>query len=452
MEQKKFPAHLTLEKFGLYKLSLTEDEGTSFLITRKIWTKQVLPIFQLPAQEPLLTVKGKGSPGTRRRHKFIVVPVQEAYTRLARLNTRRWKQQNIKCSGLSIKEYLETGGKCGYPPLLRFCPNSTSPFRSGTSLLVSYPRSGNTLLRSLLESITGIVTGSDTRPDRTLSLALADRHDLVGEGVISTSQTSIVKTHWPERIGYRPYTAHRAVLLVRNPFDAIDSYWNLNVTNTHTDKVVDEVYQEHAVFFQQLALNEMKIWLDFLHFWNSQREHAPILWMRYEDLIQNPLREMLRALDFLTKKDSDNWRGRVDEVLQRKGHGYQSIPLGATSKSTEKALPFGQSLTQYPPELLHQMHEIDKFGWLEKMGYHVYNQGFPQNIANGDFPPLPVTFEEDKGNNSAPNPASILLRINQPSNLELRPSHCPYGRNMRNWRRTHTNDDTTPFPTRSIRL
>lgn len=39
-------------------------------------------------------------------------------------------------------------------------------------LLVSYPRSGNSYLRRLLESSFGIVTGSDSRPNRTLSESL----------------------------------------------------------------------------------------------------------------------------------------------------------------------------------------------------------------------------------------------------------------------------------------
>lgn len=38
--------------------------------------------------------------------------------------------------------------------------------------IVSYPRSGNSLMRGLLEKITGIYTGCDTRPDRSLSQEL----------------------------------------------------------------------------------------------------------------------------------------------------------------------------------------------------------------------------------------------------------------------------------------
>lgn len=43
----------------------------------------------------------------------------------------------------------------------------------------------------------------------------------------------VVKTHFPERSGLRPFECDKAILLVRNPFDAIDSYFNMALTNTH---------------------------------------------------------------------------------------------------------------------------------------------------------------------------------------------------------------------------
>jgi hypothetical protein len=46
-----------------------------------------------------------------------------------------------------------------------------NPFGNATTLLTSYPRSGNSLMRTLLERITSTVTGSDTRPDRSLSIS-----------------------------------------------------------------------------------------------------------------------------------------------------------------------------------------------------------------------------------------------------------------------------------------
>ena len=47
--------------------------------------------------------------------------------------------------------------------------------------LASYPRSGNSLVRRLLESVTGIVTGSDTKPGRGMAELLRDS-GLIGEG------------------------------------------------------------------------------------------------------------------------------------------------------------------------------------------------------------------------------------------------------------------------------
>ena len=47
--------------------------------------------------------------------------------------------------------------------------------------LASYPRSGNSLLRKLVEQATGVITGADTLPERTLSQAL-QRCGARGEG------------------------------------------------------------------------------------------------------------------------------------------------------------------------------------------------------------------------------------------------------------------------------
>ena len=53
-----------------------------------------------------------------------------------------------------------------------------------------------------------------------------------GEGVVDDS-VWMVKTHYPERMGYLKFKARRIVLLVRNPFDAIESYFHMGMTNTH---------------------------------------------------------------------------------------------------------------------------------------------------------------------------------------------------------------------------
>ena len=66
----------------------------------------------------------------------------------------------------------------------------------GSVALTSYPRSGNSMMRGLLERSTGLITGSDTNPRRRLSVALG-LSGYLGEGVVGRSW--IVKTHFPER-------------------------------------------------------------------------------------------------------------------------------------------------------------------------------------------------------------------------------------------------------------
>ena len=96
-----------------------------------------------------------------------------------------------------------------------------------------YPPSCNTVVRDLVERVTGVVTGSENRPSRhgPLERTFAVDHDLDGEGV--TKRVRVTTSHFPERPGFA-CEKNGVVLLVRNAFDAVDSGWDLNMTNTHT--------------------------------------------------------------------------------------------------------------------------------------------------------------------------------------------------------------------------
>ena len=64
-------------------------------------------------------------------------------------------------------------------------------------LLTSYPRSGNTLIRTYLEKLTRIYTGSDCDVRRPLNKQLQDM-GLAGEGHINNDDSVwITKTHFP---------------------------------------------------------------------------------------------------------------------------------------------------------------------------------------------------------------------------------------------------------------
>lgn len=125
-----------------------------------------------------------------------------------------------------------------FPLTGRFIPHGHNESLSKICLM-SYPRSGNSFLRSLLEKSTGYVTGSDSRPNRTLTSRLL-RCGFIGEGIIDDS-VEIVKSHYPERLGYVKFVTDCVVLLVRNPFESLESYFHMGMTNTHDKSLSVEV-------------------------------------------------------------------------------------------------------------------------------------------------------------------------------------------------------------------
>ena len=150
--------------------------------------------------------------------------------------------------------------------------------------LVSYPRSGNSLLRSLLEASTGVLSGSDARPEATLSRQL-QQAGLRGEGVCD-HRVWLVKSHWPERRGASAFAAHAAILIVRSPFDCIDSYFNMVLTSSHNASVPDGEYARLQPGWAAHVRREAAVWSAFHQHW--LRAKVPLLAVRYEDLTASP--------------------------------------------------------------------------------------------------------------------------------------------------------------------
>jgi hypothetical protein len=497
----------------------------------------ILPLFEVNYLDSIIetrnTTENENNIGIRRalkkrRHQFRLIPVQDSLFLLERLNTKRLARriryaskqvasfeilpvhelypQNMSTEEIAWHEWVENRTNYGnhghhvWPPelqLLRYRSppdNSMHDFKRTilgqyiiystppkilpkATVLSSYPRSGNTLLRTLLERITGIVTGSDTRPDRTLSKSLSLDHDLVGEGVTNQSLTPIIKTHFPERRGYMTYNAERIILLVRNPFDAIDSYWNMCTTNTHTESVTDEIYTKYAEKFRNLANYEFGTWLRFHTHWLtttstqfSPPEHLgqPVLIVRFEDLIQHMEETMQDILKFITGVSytdelHDFWKYRIRIGLGLPNQSTDKKALDTANLGSYKPRTLGRQNTscigkslkkkRYGEEDLEYMHELAKqevihhrvegdTNLLKLFGYHIFEQGFPVNTESNMEPKRfhdYCTYERNLDQNfQSP-------RVN--SGAELRPAMNPYGRLMTNWRKSQTDDDNNPFPT-----
>ena len=87
------------------------------------------------------------------------------------------------------------------------------------------------MIRSYLEKITSIYTGSDCDISRKLNRDLLEM-GMEGEGRIDDS-VWIIKTHYPERIGHSEFNAHKCIVITRSPIDCIASLFNMISTGSH---------------------------------------------------------------------------------------------------------------------------------------------------------------------------------------------------------------------------
>ena len=153
-------------------------------------------------------------------------------------------------------------------------------------ILTSYPRSGNTLLRSYLEKLTRVRTGSDCELKRALNMQLKEM-GLEGEGKIDDT-VWIVKTHFPERIGGRTFVANKTVVIVRNPLDAFFSLFNMVGTTSHNESLDNRVLKkaiEETEIWSDWLRQEASVWDDFHKYWLRKASQVPVHFITYESLL-----------------------------------------------------------------------------------------------------------------------------------------------------------------------
>ncbi|KAF4317267.1 hypothetical protein BBO99_00008171 [Phytophthora kernoviae] len=242
----------------------------------------------------------------------------------------------------------------------------------GRVAIVSYPRCGNSLMRGLLEKVTGVYTGCDTRPDRSLSKEL-QQYGMKGEGVVDES-VWFVKTHFPERVGYKAFPAKKAILVVRNPWDAIDSYFNMTLTNTHNKSLQESQYERFADRWDGLLRNEIDVWMKFHRYWTTKVD-IPIIVVRYEDLMMHraeTLRRVFLFLTDLTTLEGTEWEQRIHDAMTTGG---------------DKAGPYkprsgkiGASFRHYSEEQFQYILKTANLP-LRGFGYDPETQDFPNQIS-----------------------------------------------------------------------
>ena len=153
--------------------------------------------------------------------------IQEEQKSIGILSAEQQECLDTKCSNhLSTSDGLAYE-RCseGSQPSETDCVLLKDANRSAISLS-SFPGSGNTWVRGLLQKATGYCTGA-IACDEDLR-----KHGFAGEGVISGSAVLVTKTHKPSstfnnsQFDYH-VTFKKGILILRDPFKAVIANWNL---------------------------------------------------------------------------------------------------------------------------------------------------------------------------------------------------------------------------------
>ncbi|XP_037805149.1 WSC domain-containing protein 1-like [Penaeus monodon] len=244
--------------------------------------------------------------------------------------------------------------------VIRWDPNSTSwqlwkdspsgacsQFRTRFALglprtyLVSFPGSGNTWVRYLLEAASGIFTGS-VYTDREIKnagyLGEADRPDS-GRTIVQKSHGAAIIT--AKKTMKARYEVIRAdlpsVLIIRNPAKAMLSYWKyakLKGKGRHTKQLSEQSFQtkDFHSFVEKMTTSWEQLITDRL-LWNS----APVHVVYYEQLVQDPIFHVKGMLEFLRVPADKGRLQCLEDHLQgsfKRPDKKEIDPYGADEKAS----------------------------------------------------------------------------------------------------------------------
>ena len=215
------------------------------------------------------------------------------------------------------------------------------------------------------------------------------------------------------------------MLLVRNPWDAIDSYFNMALTNTHTKSLHESVYEDYSNFFFEMALNEIETWSTFYRGYikTAKTRGISLLLVRYEDLVSDTCKEMAQVMNFISPGVSHS--ERITNIIEEKVNAPER-----TSYKPRGTQRIGKSFKRYPHALRERMHK-NAGPLLSRLGYNIEN-----------MERTPFVWERDLQMKYVKEDTSVSFYVN--IGPEIRKTD-KFGRALTSWRKTRTNDDRNPF-------
>ncbi len=165
-------------------------------------------------------------------------------------------------------------------------------------MLVSYPRSGNTWIRTILAYL--LYDQDRIRSYHDINRLMPDVYYGIPR-MVRYSSPRIVKTHQP--FGFRHESNNQSlyqknIYIVRHPFNVVQSFFQLQRELFHHPEESFEVFVRQ---FVSGTIPGNSSWREHVLSWKQAEETRKILFIRYEDIVSNEAEIIKKLADFLNK-------------------------------------------------------------------------------------------------------------------------------------------------------
>ncbi len=187
--------------------------------------------------------------------------------------------------------------------------------------VTSYPSSGNTWLRHLIQQATGFYTGCQYSDPELKAKGF------LGEGIWNDSCLTI-KTHYPYITDNLQFKPTHAIVLIRSPLDAFKSEFHRAITGTHTGVAKFNGTGIDESKWNTYIQTNLTGW-DMLYSYWLRKEEVKIHVIQYEKLVKSINGELTNVLQFLqinvSEKDMECTVRNSEGVFHRKKSGHKDI-------------------------------------------------------------------------------------------------------------------------------